>query len=397
MVDSVVGSWPAVAYEQRTWEPAREVRDSFGPLRASSGPYRAAVVPLLEDRAIPLSTETTTFATDATAELIRFDTEHARSPLPLAELLLFAEGTSSSAIERVTSTAQAIALAQIDESLEPAAGEIAGNIRAVAAAIERAGSLGENMLVDIQRMLTASTRPERRGRWRDQQVWIGGGANAPYRAAFVPPHQTRVADLMADLMQFARRRDLPALAHIAVCHAQYETIHPFLEVNGRTGRAFMQAMLRRADITRSIAVPLSAGLLQDTAAYFDALTRYRSGHVDPIVAVFSRAAFTAVANSNQLVDDLTVVEHGWAERNTSREGSAARRLTALLQYRPVVNARAAIHYLGVTAPNVQLAIDRLVDDGILTQIGSGRRNRTWAARGIIDALDAFSERTRRGR
>jgi Fic family protein len=144
-------------------------------------------------------------------------------------------------------------------------------------------------------------------------------------------------------------------------------------------------------------VPVSAGLLQDTAAYFDALTKYRAGKIDPIVEVFSRASFTAVANSRELIDDLAAVRQSWAARSTSRQGSGARRLIELLERQPVINSRSAIEYLGVTAPNAQLAIDRLVADDILTQVGSTRRNRVWAAREIIDVLDAFAERARRRR
>ncbi|MCU1402678.1 MAG: Fic/DOC family [Microbacteriaceae bacterium] len=403
MSENAEGGWPAVDYEQRHWEPAIEVRDSFGPHRASSGPYRAVVPPRIAALEIRLSPETMASSADATAELIRFDTEFGAQDSPVGALLLRAEGTASAAIEGVTSNAQAIALAELEESHEPIANEIAGNARAIELALFLCGSLSEagqaseDAVVQVQRALMASTRPERRGRWRDQQVWIGGGSLGPHRASFVPPHQSRLPELMNDLMQFVRRRDLPALAQIAIAHAQYETVHPFLEVNGRTGRALMQAMLRRGDVTRSIAVPVSAGLLQDTAAYFDALTKYRAGKIDPIVEVFSRASFTAVANSRELIDDLAAVRQSWAARSTSRQGSGARRLIELLERQPVINSRSAIEYLGVTAPNAQLAIDRLVADDILTQVGSTRRNRVWAAREIIDVLDAFAERARRRR
>lgn len=397
MTETAASGWPAVEYEQRHWEPAKDVRDSFGPHRASSGPYRAVVPPRISELHIQLASQSLTLAGDATAELIRFDTEYGGANMPIAALLLRAEGAASSAIERVTSSTQAIALAELDESHEPTAIEIVGNIRAIETAIALTGELHEEMVVEVQRAVMASTRPERRGTWRDQQVWIGGGTLGPHRASFVPPHQSRVPELMADLMQFARRRDLPALAQIAVAHAQYETVHPFLEVNGRTGRAIMQAMLRRADITRNIAVPLSAGFLQDTAGYFDALTKYRMGRIEPIVDVTSRAAFASVANSRELIDDLSAVRQSWAARGSSRQGSSARRLIPLLERQPVINSRSAIEFLRVTAPNAQLAIDRLVSDGILTQVGSGRRNRVWAAREVIDAVDGFAERTRRRR
>src|SRR5262249_56504813 len=92
----------------------------------------------------------------------------------------------------------------------------------------------------------------------------------PHGAAFVPPHYERVPDAMRDLMSFVRRDDLPVLAHAALAHAQFETIHPFVDGNGRTGRALVHAMLRARGVTRNVTVPVSAGLLTDTDAYFAA-------------------------------------------------------------------------------------------------------------------------------
>lgn len=391
------GAWKAVSYEERHWSPAADVRDSFSPHLAASGPYRASVPPLIADLPVSLDAGTLSRAHDATAELIRLDAELSREDDPLGPLLLRAECAASSAIERVTAPALAIMMADIDESLEPHALQIIAHVKADLAALSLASSLDEDAIVHVQRTLMASTRPDRRGRWRSQQIWIGGGSRGPQRASFVPPHESRVPALMADLVAFMRRRDLPPLAQIAIAHAQYETIHPFLEVNGRTGRAIMQTMLRRCDVTRSVVLPVSAGLLQDTAGYFDALTRYRAGHISDIVETMSQAAHTAVATSRILQDDLDAVRESWAERVTARQGSAARRLLGLLTRQPALTSRLAVSYLGVTAPNALLAIDRLVDDGILSQVGSGRRNRTWAAHDVLYALDALAERARRHR
>ncbi|MCU1569752.1 MAG: hypothetical protein JWR33_493 [Naasia sp.] len=390
-------AWPAVAYEQRTWEPALDVRDSFSPLNAESGPYRAVVPPLIAELDLAPRPDALSHASQATAELIRFDAEFGYRDEAIAALLMRAESAASSAIERVTSPALAVALAEFGESHDPTANQIVSHLRAIEAARDRAGSIDEDMIVHLQRTLMASSRPERRGRWRDQQVWIGGGTLGPGRASFVPPHHSRVPELMSDLVRFIRQPQLPALAQIAVAHAQYETIHPFLEVNGRTGRALMQAMFRKADLTRALVVPLSSGLLQDTAGYFDALTKYRSGRIDPIVEVFATAAEDAVANARELVDDLTALRRRWAERTTARQGSGARRLLPLLESRPVITSGTATSFLDVTPPNAGLAIDRLASDGILSQVGGARRNRTWAALDVLAVLDAFSERTRRQR
>ncbi|WP_144875049.1 Fic family protein [Microbacterium sp. 1.5R] len=391
------GAWEAISYEERFWSPAADVRDSFSPHLAASGPYRASVPPFIADLPVELDADTRSRAHDATSELIRLDAELGRGDSPRAPLLLRAECAASSAIEHVTAPALAIMLADIDESLEPHALQIVAHVKADQAALARAGALDEDAIVHIQRTLMASTRPDRRGRWRSQQIWIGGGSRGPQRASFVPPHESRVPALMADLVAFMKRRDLPPLPQIAIAHAQYETIHPFLEVNGRTGRAVLQAMLRRSDITRSVVLPLSTGLLQDTAGYFNALTRYRAGHISDVVDTMSRAAHTAVATSRVLLDDLDSIEESWQAQITARQGSAARRLLDLLARQPALTSRLAVSHLGVSAPNALLAIDRLVDDGILSQVGSGRRNRTWVAHDVLRALDALAERARRQR
>ena len=117
-------------------------------------------------------------------------------------------------------------------------------------------------------LVSASVRKRHAGRWRDEQVWIGGDSFGPHDAEFVPPHHARVPALMADLIKFTSRADLPLLSQAAIAHAQFETVHPFADGNGRTGRALIHAMLRGHRLTRNVTVPVSAGLLTDTRSYF---------------------------------------------------------------------------------------------------------------------------------
>src|SRR5258708_32438360 len=121
---------------------------------------------------------------------------------------------------------------------------------------------------------------------------------------FVPPHHSRVLAAIDDLLRFARRDDIPVLPQIALAHAQFETIHPFTDGNGRTGRALIQAMLLRKGLTRNVTVPVSAGLLTDTDSYFAALTAYREGDSAPIVRRVSEAAVAAVFNGRGLVSEF---------------------------------------------------------------------------------------------
>jgi len=139
-------------------------------------------------------------------------------------------------------------------------------------------------------------------------------------------------------VRFAQRNDIPVLAHAAIAHAQFETIHPFPDGNGRTGRALIHSMLRAKGLTRRVTVPVSAGLLSDTRHYFDTLTLYRQGEVAPIVETMANAALRAIGNGRQLVDELRAIRQGWQDKIKARRDSAAWQLADLLVRQPVVDA-----------------------------------------------------------
>jgi len=124
--------------------------------------------------------------------------------------------------------------------------------------------------------------PDIAGRWREQQVWIGGSRFGPHEADFIPPHHDRVPAAMADLAAFMARPDLPVLTQAAIAHAQFETIHPFPDGNGRVGRALVHSLLKAGGLARSVTVPVSAGLLGDTGTYFaaDGIPRVGSARGD---------------------------------------------------------------------------------------------------------------------
>lgn len=390
------GIWPAIGYEARDWTPAEDQQVSRRAALSARGPYQAAVPPEIAQLTPAVDPETAAFAEEAVVELARFDAEVGSIAAPFSAILLRTESASSSEIENLTSGARAIALAELGRASAANARLIVGNVRAMEAALALSDRLIPDSVIAMQSALLHQSAPEMTGEFRNQQVWIGSGfANSPHSASFVPPHHDRVEHLMNDVMAFVRRTDLPVLPQVAIAHAQFETVHPFPDGNGRTGRAIVQAMLRRLQVTRNVTVPVSAGLLQDTDGYFRALTSYRQGDTKPIVEVFARAVFAAIVNGRQLVYDLGAVRSSWARATTARAGSSGQRILDVLQQHPIIDANAAAAELGVTAQNAQSGIDRLVHDGILTQIGSGSRNRVWQAAEVLDALDRFAERAKR--
>ncbi len=165
---------------------------------------------------------------------------------------------------------------------------------------------------------------------------------------------------IADLVAFMHRDDLPVLVQAAVSHAQFETIHPFPDGNGRTGRALLHALLRNKSLTRNVTVPVSAGLLVDTDGYIAALEDYRRGDPAPIVDRMAAASFAAVANGRALVTELRQIHDGWHHRVRARRDSAVWRLTDLLVRHPVVDSAFVAERLQIAPRNVYRHVEVLV-------------------------------------
>ena len=392
------GSWPALSWEERAWVP--RMSPDLLPRSAAAkhrGAYRAAVVPEIAGLQPPLPGEMLALAEEASNAIARFDAEVGADLAPFASVLLRSESASSSKIENLTSGAKSIALAELGSDEKSNATEIVGNVAAMRAALDLADHLDEDAILAMHGRLLERTEPAIAGKWRLEQVWIGGTSYGPHTADYIAPHQDRVPAAITDLVRFARRNDIPVLVHAAIAHAQFETIHPFPDGNGRTGRALIHSMLRAKGLTRKVTVPVSAGLLADTRHYFDTLTQYRQGEIEPIVETLASAAFRAIDNGRSLVDEQRTIRHGWKDVGNARRDSTAWRLADLLVRRPVVDAALIVEELVVREENALRPINTLVDAGVLTEFTGFRRNRMWQSREIIAALDEFATRAgRRG-
>lgn len=388
--------WPSLDYESLPWQGRYDIYGtSRSERRKHQGPFQAAIPASIASANLELPSELSAHVNEASTEVARFDELMGRDIVPFSAILLRSESAASSRIENLTASARAIAEAEIGTTSRKNAAEIVSNTRAMTAALELSRTVDDSSILAMHHALMSESDPNNAGRWRTEQVWIGGGNLGPHLALFVPPQHDRIADAIDDLVKFIQRDDLPVLVHAALAHAQFETIHPFTDGNGRTGRALVQAMLRHGGLTRHVTVPVSAGLLASTKAYFDALTAYRVGDPIPIVDQFARAAFRAVANGRQLVSHLRQIRPDWQSRVQARSDSAVWRLLDLLMRRPVVNARVVSEELGLAVGNVHRYIQPLLDAGILTQSHDRRRNQGWRAADVLAALDAFAARAGR--
>jgi len=298
----------------------------------------------------------------------------------------------------LTTSARQLALAEIDEGDKANALTVIGNVRAMEAALQLSDDISEDSILAMHKALMLHQRGFEKdaGRYRSEQVWIGPGEAGPRLAAFAAPHHDRISGAIADLVGFVKRQDMSVLLQVAVAHAQFETIHPFPDGNGRTGRALAQSILRNKGLVGSTAVPISAGLLVDIERYFGGLTAFRAGDAEPIVSEFASASRIAATTGTQLVDDLVAeLEDSRRKLKGLRSDAAAWRILPALVGQPAVNTKYLMSTLRLGEMGALRALDTLTDRGVLTESTGRSRNRVWQHRGIFEVLDGYAEKIRR--
>ena len=397
---------PKVTFETRVWSPSDGGYYSRSEHRRQRGHYESVIPATLTEWRPHLPSTVAADIEDAARALVDFDLYAQRSlgaddPAvgPMAAILLRTESASSSQIENLTTSAKQIALAELEESDKSNALTAIGNVRAMEAALRLSDQIDEETILAMHRALLNHQRgfEQHAGRFRDELVWIGKDNAGPLGAEFVAPQPERVSAAVRDIIVFADRDDLPVLVQVAVAHAQFETIHPFGDGNGRTGRALAQAMLRSKGLVSHTTVPISAGLLRATGSYFEALSAFRSGDAAPIVCRFAEASRFAVVSGRSLVDHLAEQLAVSRDRLTGvRAHASAWRVLPRLVGQPIVNARYLKGELGLNDVTAKRTLDLLTERGVLTERTGLRRNRVWQHSGILDVLDDYANGIRRG-
>ena len=314
----------------------------------------------------------------------------------LARSLLRQESIASSRIEGLELSHRRLAKAAYasTKALDVTAESVLGNMRAMEAAVKLGSAtkaLSAADVIALHRVLMSETRDARiAGVVRTTQNWIGGVGNSPLNADFIPPPPEFVDALLGDLAAFLNREDLSPVVQAAIAHAQFETIHPFADGNGRVGRCLIHVVLRRRGLAPRYVPPVSLILATDSRAYVRGLTDYRDGMLDEWTGVFAAATRTAAVQARSLADRVAALQERWRERATRpRASSAADRLIAILPAYPIVDLSLTRELLRVSTPAAWGALQRLESAGVLHQITVGRRNRAYEAVGLFEVVDRF--------
>lgn len=273
-------------------------------------------------------------------------------------------------------------------------GEVQNYIRAINTAIDalRTLPLSSRLLRETHATLLDGVRGERKqpGEFRTSQNWIGVSLR---NAVFVPPHHEHVPRLMSDLERFLHDDGIfvHPLIRIAIAHYQFETIHPFLDGNGRLGRLMISLYLASEGLLLKPALYLSDYFERNKTAYVDRLMAVREGnHMHEWLVFFLHGVeetARASANSFRAVLELKQrIERDVLPRFGARRQNGAQALMRHLYARPVIDVRWAAEVAGVSINTASALIADLVSHGVLVEVTGRRRNRLFAFHDYIDVF-----------
>ena len=369
------------------------------------GRRASAFVPArLAERDLTLAADTVARAARALASVEHGAEAMPDDYLPLARLLLRAEGVASSFIEGVTAPAVDIVLAEVVDRAGPsAAAWVAANLAAAAEAIDEAhaGPLTIESLCRWHRtLMTGSPTPSRYvGVIRSEQGWIGG--TSPLDAHVVTPPPEYLPDLLDDVVAYVNRADIDAVTQAAVAHAQFEMMHPFADGNGRVGRILVAwVLVHRLSLATS--PPISTCIAADVGGYTSGLVFFRLGEHDRWVQWFADAVSGAGRAQQELVAAVRRLRRDWEEQLSAprtgarrlRSDAAASRALDLLPRHLVLTAPVVAAELDIPLKSASAALHDLVVAGVLVEhgtvkpVGPGRPRRLYTSPELLGLAGA---------
>jgi len=339
----------------------------------------------------------------------------------LARFLLRSEAIASSRIEGLQVSPQQVGLAEIAEAESLTAANVTRTARRVAANIAALRQATDGLahservsiegIVELQRLLLAD-EPGLHG-LRETQNWIGGANDNPIGAEFVPPAAPRVHPLMADLVTYVNSGGHAPLVQAAVVHAQFETIHPFRDGNGRVGRALIHTVLVRRGLTSSAVLPISPVLLTRSQEYVQGLTSYRyegdaakpsaTVAVSEWIGVFLNAVGVAVTQAEAFAASLVELRTGWEHavarrrrdldlREVPRVDSATARVLETLQEHPVLTTASVARMFHVSRHAATAALEELAGAGVVEKRRLDGRTAGYLAMDVFDLIGSAERR-----
>lgn len=304
------------------------------------------------------------------------------------------EALMSSQIEGTQATLEDVLDPMLEANTNRNVADVINYIKATEFAIERLKTLPlcNRLIRENHAVLMEGVRGQEKspGEFRHSQNWIGGQGSTLKNARYIPPAPDDMLDAMSDLEKYINADDeLDTLIQAALIHYQFETIHPFLDGNGRVGRLLITLFLMEKKILTTPALYISYFLKKNRVEYYDRMTEVRTkGNYEQWVKFFLQAIMESAEDATATIDELIVL-HDANVTIISKLGRAAKNAILVFNYlesNPIIEIRKTAEALGITFNTASSAVNRLVDAGILVQTSDTSRNRTFAYEAYLDIL-----------
>lgn len=387
-----VSNWTPLKYETLKWENKDELeylsRSSKSKILTT---YASSLPNTIFDKNVDLSPKFDAAISDLMLNISRFDLLQSQKGFSFPTVLLRSESAASSQIEKLTSSIRNIALAELSPKSPQNAQIVARNVAAMRTALQTPETLSIPAILKIHEALMHPSQDNFAGEFRKQAVWIGGTVYSPHGAIFVPPHHTRIDYYMEDLIAYSERIDVNPIVKAAILHAQFETIHPFVDGNGRTGRSLIHKSLKDDGILQTAALPVSAGLLNNTDEYMASLIFFQQGDPIPIIEQVFKALELSLVIGEQVSQRISSIIENWESVIDEKKTSSIWKFMYFLIEQPVVNSAYISDKLEMSIRGANKLINRAIDYGILRRIGNEQRGIFYQSDEIISVLDEISD------
>lgn len=346
--------------------------------------FRPAPLPPVID----MDKEMVSLLTSATRALATLDTLSSYIPNMnlFVSMYVRKEALLSSQIEGTQATLEDVLDPLIEKNANQNVADVVNYIKATEFALERMNTLPlcNRLIKETHEVLMSGVRGQEKnpGEFRTSQNWIGATGSSLKNARYIPPNPEDMINAMSDLEKYINSDDsLDLLIQAALLHYQFETIHPFLDGNGRVGRLLITLFLMEKKVLNSPALYISYYLKKNRIEYYDRMSEVRNkDNYEQWVKFFLNAIKESADESVDTIKKLSVLHDANVEK-ISAMGRATKNARAVFDYleqNPIIDIGKTAEELNLAFSTVSLSVNRLVDAEILIQTNNANRNRVFA-------------------
>jgi Fic family protein len=345
---------------------------------------------------IELDTEAVRLLVQANRQVAILETEATHIPNVnlFVSMYVRKEALMSSQIEGTQATLEDVLDPMLDQNANRNVTDVISYIKATEYAIQRLNTLPlcNRLIKETHAVLMEKVRGQEKGpgEFRYSQNWIGGGGSTLKTASYIPPSPEDMTVALSDLEKYMNSDDdLDILIRAGLIHYQFETIHPFLDGNGRVGRLLITLFLMEKKILTTPALYISYFLKSNRIDYYDRMTEVRNrGNYEQWVKFFLQAIYESALDATKTIGRLASL-HDSNSAKLSRLGRAsanANRLLSYLETNPIIEIQKTAKALDMTYNTAASAVNRLCDAKILEEVSGKERNRLFSYKDYLDIL-----------